>query len=143
MLFTVKWVDVSSFLVSGEVPVYMYERQASQAPSKPWAGQTELGHSGEFWVPQGSVLDECRWAATRSGAVVRIPVFALRTAARASSLVFGLGMQIGMMARDALGKLTSDVPMEAILVLGNTVDDMGVSGVDAFRAYAGIAFRTK
>lgn len=137
------WIDVTPYLASGRQPFFPLPRDKAHGGAKAWAGGTQIGTVGEFWVLQGDPLaGDAPFAVVRSGDVVVVPVLAYRTAFRALPALFGLGLQIGLAAATQLRNHTRDVPKSACLVLGHDCTDL-TPEADAFRCYVGLAFRTK
>lgn len=137
----VRWIDVTPYLVASEQPVIILPRPKAHQQVKAWAGNTQVAHMGEFWVPQGPVVGGAQeWACTRTGEVVRVPVYAYKVH-RSLASIFGLGLQIGMAAVADLRHHTNDVPQSVTLVLGTDCTDLPAE--NSFRCYAGIAIRTK
>lgn len=140
--FKVKWFDVTSGLLAQQQPVVLIERERNHNGQKAWAGGSQVGRPGDYWVPQGAVTDENpQWASSHGGEAVRVPVVAYKTD-RSLAAIWGLGVQIGMMALSALRSKTQEPPLEVTLVIGHDCTDLSPAE-DAFRCYIGIAIRTK
>lgn len=141
--YDVHWIDVSPFLISGEQPIYLLPRLKLHNESKAWAGSTQIANTGEFWVPHGPILpgNNFDWAFTRTGDLVRIPVFAYKVN-RALASIWALGLQVGMSSIINFRENTKESINSVILVLGNSCTDL-LPNEDAFRCYIGIAVRTK
>ncbi len=138
----VRWIDVTPYLLANEQPVFMLDRPKAHNNPKVWAGNTQVAHMGEFWVPYGPIIsDNPEWSTTRTGPIVRVPVFAYK-ADRALSALWALGLQIGMAAIADLRHHSNDAPQSITLVLGNDCTDL-LPAEAAFRCYVGVAIRTK
>lgn len=145
MNFDVQWVDVNPFLLNRVQPVFLFRREPvmGDRPPKAWAGSSQLGTLGEFYVPTTDLYaDKIEFALTRIGEAVRIPMYGYKTVQRAHSAIFGLGLQIGLTALVELRKHTDEVPLVAHLVLGHEVSDIREPD-ECFCCYVGMAFRTK
>lgn len=144
MQFVSKWVDVTKHLISGEAPTYLLERPLAHGQAKAWAGTTEIGRIGEFWTPRSPIVagSDMQWGLTKTGEFVRIPVHAYRISSAAPSVLIAFGMQLGILAVEALRDHTLTVIEEATLLLGDTCHTIDEEpGV--LRCYAGITFRLK
>lgn len=142
--FVTKWLDVTPNLLTQQQPVFdvLVERERNHAGPRAWAGGSQIARPGEFWVPINGLLEQqIQWSVSRSGEAVRVPVHAYKTD-RALASIWGLGVQIGMMAVDALRSKTQDRPLEVTLVIGHDCTDLSPAE-DAFRCYIGVAIRTK
>lgn len=143
LTFEAEWVDVAQFLLEGIQPVAISKRPHAHAGGKAWAGSTQVGQVGEFWVPYTHLFDErVQWSNTKIGEAVRIPMFPFDTAVRLPSALLALGVQIGMVSVVEMMKHTRDVPRHVKLVLGNQVTDLSPAE-EKFRCYIGIAIQTK
>lgn len=137
----VKWIDITPYLLTGEQPVYVMPRPKAHNQPKAWAGSSQVSCIGDFWVVQGPLIDNSEWTLTKTGDFVRIPVFAFKVN-RALASIWGLGIQIGMLAITELRNYTNDIPQSVILILGHDCTDLSPAE-EAFRCYVGIAIRTK
>ena len=124
----VHWIDPLPNLASGIQPSMNLSRKISD----------------EHWIPQTSVIGSpVLWTVCRSGDVLRVPVFAYRSASRYAPSVFVAGLEIGLATLADLRKHTSGNPLIVHLVLGNQCTDLSPYGEDAYRCYVGIAIQTK
>lgn len=142
--FNVKWYNVTPNLLSQTQPVIdvLVERERNHDQRRAWAGGSQVGRPGEFWVPVSDLLvPEINWSVSKSGEAVRVPLHAYKTD-RALASLFGLGVTLGMTAIAALSDKTRDKPLEVILVIGHDCTDLSPAE-DAFRCYIGVAIRTK
>jgi hypothetical protein len=136
------WIDITPYLISGEQPIYMLQRPKAHSEPKAWAGSTQIACLGEFWVPQGPVFGgEQAWSVTKTGDMVRVPVFAYKVP-RSLASIWGMALQIGLAAVADLRHHTNDIPSEVTLVLGSDCTDLSPME-EMYRCYAGIAIRTK
>jgi hypothetical protein len=140
----VQWVDVTPFLLNEQQPVVMFRREKAHDGAKAWAGPSQVGTLGEFWVPTTDLLggEKVEFWKTTTGEMVRVPMLAYRTTHLALPAVFSLGLQIGMAAVAQLRQYTSDPPLLAQLVVGHQCTDLRPAA-DAYRCYIGIALQTK
>jgi hypothetical protein len=141
--FVVHWIDVGPYLRSGQQPVFLLQRPDHGTDRRTYGFvAADVARLGEFWVPQGPVLDGFEWGVTRSGDMVRVPVHAYRTKQRALAAVWGLGLQVGMVALGDLVRRGLGMPKSVTLVLGHECTDLAPAD-DAFRCYAGMAFQVR
>lgn len=144
--FTVKWFDLAAYTNGTVQPVVMHERPIAHDGTKPWAGTTEIGRVGKYWVPQtcplpaDNDLRRVQWTFCHSGDVVRIPVWAFRTVARGDAAVWGLALQVGTTLMVSLQQITREEPTEIVLFLGDKTVDLYPD--NAVRCFAGFAIRT-
>lgn len=138
MQFQVNWVDISKYLASMTQPVI--DVDAAALISRDQSG----GSVGEFWTPIDPLLTDepTRYAVTRAGEVVRIPMQAYKTKFMALSDLFGLGVQLGMSAIAGLRNYESNLPRTSYLIIGRDVTDLRPTE-DSFRVYIGMSFKTK
>lgn len=142
--FVTKWFNVTPNLLAQQQPIVdvVVDREKNHDGPRAWAGGSQIARTGEFWVPTSGILEEqITWALSRGGDAVRIPVHAYKTE-RALAAIWGLGVQLGMMAITGLRARTQDVPRQVTLVLGHECTDL-TPAEDAFRCYVGVAIRTK
>ncbi len=144
MTFETQWVDVTPFLLQQVQPVALLRREQAHDGPKAWAGQSQVGTVGDYWVFQGNVVDgdQLSVSPVRGGEGVRIPMWAYRTTHRAMPAILGLGVQIGLAALERLREHTPVLPRAAYLVIGHECTDL-MPAAEAFRCYIGIALRTK
>lgn len=143
LTYDAEWVDVSKFLLEGVQPVAISKRPYAHSGGKAWAGSTQVGQMGEFWVPETHLFDErVLWRHTKIGEAVRIPMFPYDTGFRVHSALVAVGVQIGMVSLLEMMKHTRDTPLHVKLVLGEQVTDLSPAE-EKFRCYIGIAIQTK
>lgn len=144
LLFDVQWVDVTPFLLTKEQPVVLVRRELAHGGQKAWAGASQIGTPGEFWVPTTGLLgpDPAEFSVSTIGDAVRVPMNAYKTAHYALPDLFGLGVQIGMAAVIDLRNHTMDVPKAVRLVIGHQCTVMRPAE-ESFRCYIGISLQTK
>ena len=151
MRFEVKWVDVTPHLLARQQPVIseavltglIRRDQVHQGP-KAWAGPSQVGTVGDYWVVKSPLLGDepAEFAPSLFGEAVAVPMFAYKTSQLALADLFGLGVQIGMAAIADLRNHTRDEPKVVHLVLGHECTDLRPAE-EALRAYVGIAVQTR
>jgi hypothetical protein len=117
------WVDVTQHLASGEQPLILLPRDKSST----------------FYTLTSGAFEEPKWSMCRTGDFVRVPMHAYRTASHARGAVFGLGVQLGILA-ESLRHAHGIVATLANVLLGSQCTDLRPN-FDAYRCYLGISFR--
>lgn len=147
MKFSVKWIDVTKNLESGEQPVFFLERPLLHGNDRRGSlfGTAEVARKGEFWVPQNALLnaEDCEWSKTIAGQHVRVPIHAYRTVGRALPWLFAVAVELGMRAANSLRTKTRKRIDDVVLALGSECTDLAGENVDAFRCYVGIAVKVE
>ena len=83
-------------------------------------GIAEVARTGVFWVPEDDPLTtDGRWAVTKVGTHVRVPILAYRTPERALASIWALGVQLGLAAAASLGRRTPAKPAAAHMIFGH------------------------
>lgn len=143
MDFQVRWIDVTPNLARKQQPVVLVERPLAHgtAPKGGVFNVAEVARLGTFWVPVSDLnASEIQWSKTASGQFVRIPMLGYRSAQPAESALFGMALQLGIKARDALQQQTASPVLCTWLALGHQVHNLGPEG---YRGYLGLAFQIK
>lgn len=143
-MFNIQWVDVRPYLAVGQQPVFLLERPLLHGNSAKAGvfGIAEVARSGTFWVPEDDPIQaDGRWAVTKTGTHVRVPILAYCTKERALASIWGLGVQLGLASLASLRQHTSDAPTELHMILGHECTDLSPAGLSAFRCYVGLAVR--
>lgn len=147
MIFKLWWVSITPDMLSRpEAPVWELPAQVIPRPAN-GAGLenrtvfavAESAKVGDFWVPQGPLVSApVRFARTRLGDAVRVPMWAYRTAKRNRSCILATGMELAARAVEALVAQTGRLPSEMTCVVG---DDCVPLTDDAYRCFVNFALR--
>lgn len=136
----VVWVDVEEYVKQRQQPVYMLKRSRVHEEPKAWTGQTQVGTIGTFAVPVSDFLSEdVQFSVTKTGDLVRIPMFAYKTLYSNPAAIFCLGIQLGLAVLSQLRRKIPNEPTEVHLVIGHQCTDLRPIE-DAARCYVGVAF---
>lgn len=92
---------------------------------------------GPVVVPDGTKI---KWGVCRVGPEYVIPMYGYRTLEASLAGVWGLGVQLGLMALAAVRDREVTLPLEAVLILGEQCTDLRPT-IDGFQCYLGLAFR--
>ncbi len=143
MIFSQHWIDVTASLLARVQPVFTLPREKAHEGDKAWAGQSQVGTMGEFWVPIGQLLgeDEVEFSLTTIGDAVRVPMHAYKVQ-RSLPVLFAFGVQIGMAAIVELRKHSQRQPTTVHLVIGHECTDLAPVE-DSFQCYIGVALQTR
>ena len=121
MEFVNKFIDVDDHLRSKQQPTYLMD----------------LAGGVEYHTPISSLVnDNIQWSITRTGDKVRVPIFAYRTKEKFNISIWGLGLQCGMIALSAYGRLgwPDKEPESVVLVFGDKCHEFE----DGYRVYLGL-----
>lgn len=123
MITTVTDCPIQNFLSAGIQPEVVFDKQPAEhwlVPSKP------LRFDGE--PPEFVKIER--------GDLVRVPLFAYRTANKELHTLAGFAMELGVRAVLA----TPTKPLRLHLVLGHPVVDLSSQDIEAYRLHLGLAF---
>jgi hypothetical protein len=124
MKITIQWLDTEKLLAQQEQPILMLKKTPIE----------------EYMVPQGPLVEnDPKWALTREGEYVRVPIFAYLTKDRAMAWILATGIEIGSRACASL----QQEPLELVLLLGQECTDLAPEGRNHLRCYVGVAARTR
>jgi hypothetical protein len=127
MLTTVTDCPIQQFLETGTQPEIVFDKRASDV----WAVASKpIRFDGQ--QPEFTVIE--------LGELVRVPLFAYRTASKELHILAGFAIELGV--RSVLAAPSKPVRMH--VVLGNPVIDLAeVSEVNAYRVHLGLAFQLR
>ena len=145
MNYELKWADVTNHVDAGIQPTFLFERPLAHGDSLNNGGMyasAEVARLGTFWVPQTNLhVPEIDWAFTKTGQHVAIPIFGYDSVDRVESIIFWMGIQLGLQALDSLKtRLPRAKIVKTVMVLGNKVDTIPDKG---YRGYLGLAFEVE
>lgn len=145
MLFDVHWINVNPYLERKEQPVFMLQRPLLHGDTKSGGvfNIAEVARVGTYYTPTSAINEaEPKFSLTKSGDLVRIPVFAYRTQIRALSSILGVAMQLGISATYRLQQIVRGDEIESVtMILGHECHELPEP--DGFRCYAGLSFKMK
>lgn len=144
-VWNVQWINPNYYIANGIAePVFMLERPLLHGHSSKGGlfGIAEVARLGTFWVPEADPIDtDGKWAMTKTGTHVRVPIFGYRTSERALASIWALGVKLGLASLNSLRQHDDRPPIECHMILGHECTDLAQFG--CFRCYVGLAFRTE